>query len=479
MAGQPRPPLGVGTKIAHGIGAMAFAAKDAAVVNFVPFFYTQVAGLSGTLYGWAAFAGQLSDAITDPIFGTLSDNHRSRWGRRHPFMVAAMLPLAVCFFLLFNPPLGWSGWALCGWLALVLIALRTMVTMFAIPHTALGAELSRDYEERSLIVSYRTLLGWLAGVALPALALGFVFARGDGEGDGRLLRDNYWAYAWMSAFLVVVAISITVWFTRRSIPHLPVPGERRRLRLLDPLRDVRDALRNRNFRQLFGALVFFGSISGVTVTLGYYANTYFWEFSSQQIALIMSSSIVGVGVGFAVLRPLVTRFEKRTILLGATFLLIGNGIWWIGGRLVGVLPPNGDPLLLPLAIANTVILSGAVMVVQTMGASVVADMVDEHEVETGLRRDGVFFAAMGFSLKIPTGFGQLAGGILIDAVGLQTGLQPGEVPADVLWKLGLVAGPLASLCFLAPTVFISRYRLDRARHSELQRILAERHSAGA
>ena len=68
---------------------MAFAAKDAAFVNFVAFFYTQVAGLSGTLYGIAAFVGQLSDAITDPIFGTLSDNARSRWGR--------VLPWSFCF----------------------------------------------------------------------------------------------------------------------------------------------------------------------------------------------------------------------------------------------------------------------------------------------------------------------------------------------------------------------------------------------
>jgi GPH family glycoside/pentoside/hexuronide:cation symporter len=456
---------------------MAFAAKDAAVVNFVPFFYTQVAGLSGTLYGWAAFAGQLSDAITDPIFGTISDNHRSRWGRRHPFMIAAMLPLAGCFFLLFNPPAGWSGWALCGWLAFSVISLRTLLTVFAIPHTALGAELSQDYEERSLIVSYRTLLGWVAGIALPGVALALIFSRGEGGGDGRLVASNYWTYSWMSAVVVVVAISITTFFTRKQIPYLPVPETRRKLRLLDPARDVRDALSNRNFRRLFGALVFFGAISGVTVTLGYYANTYFWEFSSPQIALIMGSSLIGVAVGFAALRPLVGRLEKKTILIGATLVLIANGMWWIGGRLIDILPPNGDAILVPLAMLNTIILSGSVMLVQTMGASVVADMVDEHEVQTGDRRDGVFFAAMGFSLKIPTGFGQLAGGILIDVVGIQTGLQPGDVPADVLWKLGLAAGPLASLCFLIPTGFLTTYNLNRARHAELQQILADRHAA--
>ena len=463
--------IGVGTKVAHGIGSMAFATKDAAFVNFVAFFYTQVVGLSGTLYGVAAFIGQLSDAISDPIVGTLADNVRSRWGRWHPFMVASIVPLALCFLLLFNPPMHWSGPALCLWLAAVAVALRTFLTMFAIPHTAFGAELSEDYEERSLIVSYRTLIGWLAGVILPAVALTLFFSRGSEGADGRLEAGNYVDYAWMSAALVVVAIAWTTFFTRKEIPHLPVPGAKRKLRLLDPVRDVASALTNLNFRRLFVAQVFIGASSGVAVTLGYYANTYFWEFSSEEIALILMSSVLGVALAFALLRPAGKHFEKKQIFIGAMLVMIANGFWWIGGRLVDLWPPNGTPSLFWLAIANQVILSGAVMVLQTLGASFVADIVDEHEVASGERREGVFFAATGFAMKIPTGLGQLVGGIVIDAVGLGSGLQPGEVDARVLFELGLVAGPIVSLSFLIPIALLRGYDLTRAKHAELRALL--------
>jgi GPH family glycoside/pentoside/hexuronide:cation symporter len=125
-------------------------------------------------------------------------------------------------------------------------------------------------------------------------------------------------------------------------------------------------------------------------------------------------------------------------------------------------------VLFYLAIFNQVVLAAAVMIMQTIGASLVADIVDEHESETGERREGVFFAAMGFSMKIPTGLGQLVGGILIDVVGLGTGLEPGEVPGDVLWKLGLVAGPLISLSFLIPVLLLRSYDLDRAKHAQLR-----------
>ncbi len=469
-APEPRK-IAVGTKLAHGVGSMAFAAKDAAFVNFVAFFYTQVVGLSGSLYGVAAFIGQLSDAITDPIFGTVSDNARSRWGRRHPFMLASMLPLAVCFLLLFNPPQGWSGPALCAWLACVAVALRTFLTMFAIPHTAFGAELSGDYEERSLIVSYRTLLGWIAGIALPAIALTFFFSQSVGGTDGRLVRANYWTYAWVSFAVVIVAIAWTTFFTRKEIPHLPEGGPRRKLRLLDPARDVIDALQHRNFRCVFVALIFAGASAGVAVTLGYYANTYFWEFSSQQIAAIMLSSVIGVAVAFGTLRPLSRRFEKKHLFIGAILVMIANGCWFIGARLLDLLPANGAPILFWLAILNQIVLSASVMLQQTIGPSLVADIGDEHEAATGERRDGVFFAAMGFSMKIPTGIGQLAGGILIDLVGLQSGVEPGEVPGGVLFNLGLAAGPLVALSFLIPVWVLGGYDLDRERHAALRESL--------
>ncbi len=467
----PMRPIGVGTKVAHGIGAMALSAKDAAFINFVPFFYTQVAGLSGTLYGWAAFVGQLSDAITDPIVGTICDNTRSRWGRYHPFMIASIIPLVICFLLLFNPPEGWHGIALFLWLAGVAIALRTSLTIFVIPHMAFGAELSQDYEERSLIVSYRTLLGWLGGVAVPALALGFIFSRGADGSDGRLIASNYNLYAWASAVVVIVVILWTVFFTRKEIPHLPPAGERRKLKLLDPVRDVLSALRNRNFRRLFVVFLFIGATTGVVVTLGYYANTYFWEFSAPQVGLILSSSVIGVSLGFAILRPVASRFEKKHIFIGAMVVLVINGLWWYGARLIDILPPNGAPILFYLALLHQIILSCAVMMQQTISGSMVADIVDEHEVETGGRRDGVFFAALGFSAKIPTGLGQLVGGVLIDVLGLETGLQPGDVPEDVLWNLGLVTGPLVSLSLVVPIWLLIAYNLDRRRHAELRAIL--------
>ncbi|MEN8159615.1 MAG: MFS transporter, partial [Myxococcota bacterium] len=182
-------------------------------------------------------------------------------------------------------------------------------------------------------------------------------------------------------------------------------------------------------------------------------------------------SIVPIATAFALLRPLVKSFEKTTIFTGALTVMILNGLWWIPGRLLDYLPPNGDPLLFYLALVNSFFLVSSVMILQTIGAAIVADIVDEHEVHTGERMDGVFFAAMGFSMKVPTGLGQFLGGVIIQFAGLAAGAEPGDVPGDVLFKLGVIAGPIISLSFILPGLLLTRFDLSRERHQELRDIL--------
>lgn len=141
-------------KVAHGIGAAAFGIKNNGFDYFLLFFYGTVIGLEPGLVGLAILIALVFDAISDPLVGYWSDNFRSRWGRRHPFMYAAALPVALSYFLLWNPPdLGQSG--LFAYLTLMAILIRTFITFYETPSSSLIPELSRDYAERTSIQSYR------------------------------------------------------------------------------------------------------------------------------------------------------------------------------------------------------------------------------------------------------------------------------------------------------------------------------------
>jgi Na+/melibiose symporter-like transporter len=469
-------PISVGTRLGYGAGAVAVAAKDAAVIHFLAFYYTQVIGLPGWLYGLSALFAQAFDALSDPVLGTLSDNTRSRFGRRHPWMAASALPIGAGFLLLFAPPSQAPLWVVFVWISFVQTALRTLLSVFAIPHTALGAELATGYEERTRLVSYRTLLAWIVGILLPAWAYAFVFQRTP-ESDGRLVPGNYEFYAWASALAAAGAVAITCLATWKLIPQLPVPPTKRKLDLLDPLRDLVEALANRNFRWIFLATLAIGASTGVTTILGTYTWAYFWEFTTTQAGLLTLSSLVPTFVAFALLRPLGARFEKRGITLWCMAIVIGNSLWWYGGRLLGVLPENGTAAVFALAFLHQFVVVAAVVIWSTLSPSMVADVADEQEVETGERKDGVFFAGLAFALKVPTGLGQALGGALVGWSGIPAGAQPDAVAADAVFRLGVAAGPIVAASFLVPLYLFARFQLPRARHAELRRVLDARANA--
>lgn len=462
-------------KTAYGAGTIAFAVKDAAFINFVMFYYTQVLGVSGTMAGLAGGIAIFSDAINDPIIGSWSDHHRSsRWGRRHPFMAGAGIPLAICFILIFSPPdsLGEVGNFL--WLTVTAIALRTFLTIFMIPYTALGAELSQDYEERSVIAGYRSVCGWIAGIALPAIAYTVIFVS-EGESDGRLIAANYTTYAAFSAIVALVGVAIATASTLSEIPRLPrLPEHRRPFSFKAPYVDMINALSNRNFRWLFSGLLVAGGLGGVAVTLSPYVNAYFWEFTTEQMAIFAVPMLLGSLASFAAIGPLGRRYEKRSILLGSILILFVNGGWWIPLRLLDWLPANGTPFVLWGAAVNVFIMVFALMLTQVMGPSIVADIVDEYELETSERNEGVFFAALGFSGKAVSGLGLLFGGVIIDAVGIPTGAEPGTVPEGVLVSLGWIAGPVLTVLFVIPVAMITRVNLSRAEHDAIRTELEAR-----
>ena len=133
--------LSPSTRLFYGFGSVAFGVKDNGFSYFLLIFYNQVMGLSAQTVGLAIMIALFADAFLDPIVGQLSDNLRSRWGRRHPFMYAAAIPVTVSYLLLWSPPGGLSHDALFLYLIGTAILIRSCITLYEIPSSALAAEL--------------------------------------------------------------------------------------------------------------------------------------------------------------------------------------------------------------------------------------------------------------------------------------------------------------------------------------------------
>src|SRR5579872_2207687 len=134
------------TKLFYGFGSVAYGVKDHGFTQLLLFYYNQVVGLPARTVGTAILLVLFIDAFADPIVGQISDNLRTRWGRRHPFMYASALPVAVAYFFLWNPPHLPRG-GLFFYLVGIIIVVRTFITMYEIPSSALVAELTPDYNQ--------------------------------------------------------------------------------------------------------------------------------------------------------------------------------------------------------------------------------------------------------------------------------------------------------------------------------------------
>lgn len=416
------------------------------------------------------FVALVWDAISDPIVGSWSDNFRSRWGRRHPLLVAGALPTTVLFLGLFAPPVGLSEMQLFAWLLGISILLRTALTLYFVPYTAMGAELSTDYDQRTTIAKARITLGWVAGMALPAVAYAIYFQPENGV-DGRLLAVNYWHFGILSAAVAGVTALICIVGTRSVIPKLPTGNLSKGFSWSDPYNDLRSIFINRNVRISVGSNLAFGMTTGVYATLNLYLATYFWELTTSQLAGLVVPTALATLLAFVGLGSLSRHFDKPTLLAMFSLGLAANSLWLFGGRLLGLLPPNGDPLIYLLIAINTCI--GVLMIVslQIIAVSFGADTLDQLELQTGKRLEGVLFSVGAFLSKATIGTGALVAGLVIDAVGIEMTSVPGEVPVDVLQSLGSFTLVITVGFALIGFYFTTQLRLSRDDHARMRQTL--------
>ncbi len=463
--------LAVRTKVAYGIGSTAEAAIAIVFNTFNFLFYNNVLGLSGTLCGLAVTIAMVFDAISDPLVGSLSDRWRSRLGRRHPFLYAAPIPMGLFFVCIYSPPAALSRTGLFAWFTINTVLLRTALTLYHVPHLALGAEITVDYEERSVLMSYNTIFGLLGTAGVSYLSWSYL---GSLEG-GTSNRLGYLVLASVIALFGIVVVFASAFFTRDQVAKLSRPP-----RSLPPfsltalLAEVRVCLTNQNYQMLIFGMIFLSATVGLHETLNAHINLFYWELDEAQIGLMALGGPPGLLIATLVTPRLHVYFGKReTLIAGILGMVLSVGAP-VTLRLFDWFPENGSPLHFPILCGLKMISygSGAVMVISIVSS--LADVTDEHELLTGRRQEGVFFAARSFFSKLTSGLGHLLAGLAIDVISFPVGAQPGSIDSDTLFDFGIVAGPLTVLPALVSLLFYARYRIDQPRHQQIRRELGLR-----
>ncbi len=463
MAIPPIRKVGAATMLAYGFGAVAYGVKDSGFGTFLLLFYNQVVGLPSATVGLVIMLALVVDAIIDPAIGFFSDRTRSRWGRRHPWMYAAALPIAAGWILLWNPPVAWTPTASLAWLFVAAVLVRSAVSAYEVPSVALTAELTADYDERTRIMAYRYLFGWMGGLTMLIAAYGYFLTATPEIPNGLLNRAGYAAFGVAGAVLMAVAILVSAAGTHREIKHLPPPPERAET-LKASFSQLTATVQNRAFVVLMLAGVCAYTNQGINFALSNYIYSYVWQFDLRVMLYVPLVLFLGVFIAFLFAPRVAKRLGKprAATLLVLLAMLCNTGPYWL--RLARVLPPPGDPWLLGILaiffVASTALgVSGFII-----GASMMADVVEDSETRTGIRSEGVFFAGSFFVQKCTSGLGIFAAGIMLAVAGFPEQAQPGMVPEATVDRLTLVfIATYTVLATLAALIFM-RFPFGRAEH---------------
>ncbi len=464
-------PPGFAVKFLNGFSQAVEYVKFISYELFVLFFYSQVLGLPGTLTGLAILLSMIVDAITDPVIGSWSDSIRSRLGRRHMPMLAAVLPVGFFFYLLFAPPAGLGQWGLFAWLTGISICLRTAFTFFAAPANAMAAEISPLPADRAEMGIYRQAISAVVQFVLLAFAFDMFFAASEQFPNGQENPDAYPGFGIAGAatlmFFMMVAFGGTWKHILRFEQRL---GEavREPFSFTRAIRGWIDAVGgSRNFRAIFFGLLVASTVGSCYRSLSLYFGTYLWELEPDQIKVWQQVVLVGMFTMAVAARFIVTRTEPKYVYLTGYCLLFSAYALPPALTLLGVLPAAGTtPLAYILYGFNAMAGAGAGLIM-ICSLILFAEAADEFFFVNTVSRTGMLFGLITFGNKAASGTGKLIAGWLTDAVGFPSLENIDALTPQILFNLALSVTTITIVMGVAGFAILQTYQLSRARHQEI------------
>lgn len=459
------------TKLAFGFGSFAFGIKDQGFSALLMLYYNQVVGLPASQVGLAIMVATLVDAVLDPVIGQWSDHHRSKLGRRHPFMYGAALPMAIAYALFWSPPEA-SQTVQMLWLIVGSIVVRLSISLYEIPSSALMAELTHDYAERTALSTYRSLFMAIALVGMGIVVFKVFLVPTAEQPVGQLNGAGYARYGLVAAGLMLLSVLVAARGTHDRIPSLIASVPERSAEGLLP--SLRMLLTDRAYVSVVLCIFFFAVGGGVAGTLGTYLNTYFWKLGSDQLATLAGGYGVGIVVGL-VLTALASKLDKTKVSMWSYVIALAALLVPTLVRLMGGLPGGADEVM-PWLILQGALVGGCILVAIIMGGSMLADVADHVELKSGRRMEGLMFAALIMIQKGVSGMGVFLSGVALSVVHFPDKADPATLDPAVLEHLAIVFLVCAGVPVTLALVSIGFYPITRETH---QRTVAALQAQGA
>lgn len=466
------PKLTLPVKLAYGAGDLGAGLTSQFLAFFLLSFLIYVAGMDPLAAGLVLAVGKVWDAVNDPLVGLLSDRTKTRWGRRYPWMFLTAIPFGISYFLIWITPFGAdaSDGTKFWYYVVVTTIFQIFFTTTNLPYTSLTAEISSDYDESTELTSFRLAASVLGGVAI-LIVFGVVAALIPGE-DIATRSTQYVVLGLIGGGVSVLSIYWCVFGTYGYMVKKAAAEGRSLNGTTDEnpepfLAQLKSVLSNRPF--LFVVSIYLFSWLSLQITaavLPFYAVSWMGVSESLPALLVQGPAIALMFVCAALSKRL---GKKRLYYLG-------SAIWIPVQAALYFLQPGQSGLLFGLCL----LASFGVAVAYVVPWSILPDVIDLDELQTGHRREGTFYSFMTLLQKLGLALGLFLVGAALKASGFIRVLpeQPmPEQPESALHTIRLFMGPIPLLFVLCALVLVYFYPLTREVHAEIMLKLSERKKA--
>jgi len=414
---NPEDRLPIRDKAGYSAGGMSYTLLGNSIANMANVVLNIGLGMNPFLVGLLLAIPRFIDALLDPLIGAWSDNTRSRWGRRKPFMVVGAIGASIFFVVLWWFPTAWSMMGQFWFFLTLSVVFYAFMSLFAVPWGAMGLSMTPDYHERTRLMATNAFMSALAAILLswlyPLIKL-------------PVFPDSITGARWVALGLSVVTVvlgfvAVALCREKQTVAQSSPASE-------PVLPQIRSVVTNRAFLVL-GSIVFFMCVGIFSIgSLPVYLAIYYIYGGDEQSASVLSGwNGTAWQVSSLLFVPLIslvaTRIGKRhTLFMALFFALIGNLIKWF------CYTPQ-HPLLF---LVPPIFVALGFSALWTLTASMLADVCDLHELNTGNRNEGALNAMYAWVMKVGSTLAFALSGILLNLTGFDQALGSGQSPATIL-----------------------------------------------
>jgi GPH family glycoside/pentoside/hexuronide:cation symporter len=456
--------------ITYSLGECSNSLVMNSLNGFAMLYYTDALNLKHSLAGLGLFLAIFWDAITDPVMGHITDNTRSRFGKRHPYLLAGGIVMVVSFYFLWYVPDYFiaGNLRLFWYLVIMNMIMRTGFTVFAVPYTALGFEICTDYYGRTKLQGIRNAMNMAANFAGPALAWR-IFFNNNMQTRATNVAENYLrmgtVFTIAASFFVIAVILFTLKYIKDS-RRIRRTGTSIKAFFVDMYEIVTDIYPRWVFLFMFVVILGIALVSALQM----YLYEHFMVLTGFQKTVTHGGSMLGMGLGALLSSFFVRKLDKKGAVCFAVLWGTFCNLLLAAVFLTGLLKPQQTIGAFPVSFVIFAFfhanfwLSNGVMLPVAM--SMMADVSEVNEIKTGINKDGGYAAVFSFAMKCSFAVAALGSGYILTFIGFEA--KKDIQTQQAVWNLcasTLLLGPAISVTAL---LLILKYPLNSDKLEELR-----------